>query len=444
MIKQPKLLFIAESGNIGGTERVLIEIVRFVQDNSFVPIVITPCDGNLKRELESYGIKVLVKPLEWWITPKGPRKWWRLYMYLEGLPKRVREIAKILCEEDIAIVHSINGLTIEGALAAKITGRPHVWHHHNIYSKDPGFDPWMPNWFIPYVFHALSDVLVCCSNFTARELFPPHLRQKVQVIYNPIDILKLNPIPPQQDLREELCLPFKTPLVGMLGRVHALKGQLEFIEAAARVREVIPNAHFLLAGTSDDTYLKQVLRRIRQLNADNYIHYLGYRLDYVDILKSLDVYVLASKLENLSMVVLEAMACGKPVIATLCGGITEAMVDKETGFLVEVDDVIKMTDAMIDLLSRPDRGASLGIRGRERVTLLFDKRECLRSLTPIYWKLLGSSRNNLKTHSRTRISAYLVSIFLAWCIYAPKIYRQLRKRMRGLASLFWKERNRRN
>lgn len=434
-MNKPKILFIVDSGNIGGSERVLIEMVRFVQDNSFDPTVIVPFEGNLKPELESYGIKVLIKPLEWWITPKRPRKWWRLYMYLEGLPKRVREIAKILHEENIAIVHSNNGITIEGALAAKITGRPHVWHHHNIYRKDPGFDPWFPFWSIPYVFHALSDVLVCCSNFTAMELFPKNLRRNLHVIYNPIDTLKLDPTPPQQDMREELCLPFKTPLVGLLGRVQALKGQLEFIEAAARVRGVIPNANFLLAGTANDAYLKQVRQRILQLNANDYIHYIGYRLDYGDIMKSLDVYVVASKLENLPMVALEAMACGKPVVATRCGGITEVVVDKETGILVDVDNIVKLADAIIDLLSRPDRGASLGIRGRKRAELLFDKRECFRSLTPIYWKVLSKSRNNLQTHIRTRISAYLVSIFLAWCIYVPKIYRLL-KRMRGFASLF--------
>jgi len=269
------------------------------------------------------------------------------------------------------------------------------------------------------------------------------LRRNLHVIYNPIDTLKLDPTPPQQDIREELCLPFNTPLVGLLGRVHALKGQLEFIEAAAHVREVIPNVNFLLAGTADDTYLKNVLQRIQQLNANDYIHYLGYRLDNGDIMKSLDVYVLASKLETFSMVALEAMACGKPIVATRCGGINEVIVDKETGILVDVDNVAQLADATIDLLSRPDRGASLGIRGRQRAELLFDKRECLKGLTPIYQKVLSNGGNNPQSHSRTRISAYLVSILLAWCTYVPKIYRLL-KRVRGFPSLFWKARNKPN
>jgi glycosyltransferase involved in cell wall biosynthesis len=438
-MNKPKILFIADSGNIGGSERVLIEMVRFVQGNSFDPMVIVPSEGNLKQELQNYGIKVLIKPLEWWITPKKPHKWRRLYMYLEGLPKRVREIANTIQEENVAIVHSNNGITIEGALAAKKTGRPHVWQHHNLYREDPGFDPWFPYWLIPYVFHAFSDVLLCCSHFTARKLFPKNLRRNLQVIYNPIDTLKLDQAPPQHDVRGELCLPLNAPLVGLLGRVHALKGQLEFIEMAARVREVIPDAHFLLAGTANNTYLNSVMQRVRELNANEYIHYLGYRLDNGDIMKSLDVYVVASKLETFSMVALEAMACGKPVVATNCGGITEVVVDRETGILVDIDNVEKLAAAIIDLLSRPDRGASLGRRGRKRVETLFDKRECLRSLTPIYWRLLSNSCNNLQSNSSNRFYACLISIFFTWCIYVPKIYRLL-KRIMGLNLLFLERR----
>ena len=415
--RSQKVLFVCHASGIGGAERALIGIVRFLRNTPFDPVVIVPRDGHLKSELESIGVKVLVKTVEWWTPPKEASEYRRLRVFLEGLPSRVREIVKVIREENIAVVHSNIGIALEGALAAKLTRRPHVWHQHCTFRSYQYLSSWIPYGLIPYVFHALADVIPCCSQFLAQELFPRHLRRKVLVFYNGIDVEKLTPGPPQPDLRFELGLSPGTPLIGLLGTVYEVKGQLEFVEAAAQVRQFIPNAHFVLAGhdPSPRTYLKKVYDRIKKLHATDYIHYLGYRLDYVDIMKSLDVYVLASKLETLGMVVLEAMACGKPVVATRCGGPTEVVIDKETGLLVDVGDVTQLATAITDVLSRPDRGLSLGVKGRERVAAQFDQRKCLSGLPAIYQRLLDDSAVDHTTHDHIRISPYLVSLFLALC-----------------------------
>jgi glycosyltransferase involved in cell wall biosynthesis len=257
-------------------------------------------------------------------------------------------------------------------------------------------------------------------------------------LYNTIDVTKLNPEPPQRDLRVELNLSPGTPLIGLLATVQELKGQFEFVEAAARVRQVIPDAHFVFAGYNPypGTYLKKVCERIEQLHAGDYIHYLGYRLDSVDVMKSLNVYVLASKLETMGLVLLEAMACGKPVVATRCGGTTEVVIDKETGLLVDVGNAEQLADATIDLLSRPDRGASLGVRGRERVVTVFDQRKCLNSLPNIYQEVLSRTRDDHLIHDWIRIGPHLVSRFLKLCTQGPRIYDRVRCLYRKLGAPF--------
>lgn len=430
---RPKVLFIAHTGGIAGAERVLISIVSFLQQTSFRTIVVVPENGDLKRELELSGASVLVAPIEWWIPRETSSKRWHLRAYLEGLPDRVRTVVKIIHEQNIHIVHSNVGVALEGALAAKLTKRPHIWHQHSTFRGDKHLKPWVPYSLIPYIFYALSDKILCCSHFTVQELFPSHLRRNVKVFYNGIDVERLTPGPSKNDLRLELGLPPETPLVGLLGTVYERKGQLEFVEAAARVRQVTPNAHFIFAGGDPPprTYLQEVCQRIDDLNARDYIHYLGYRLDYVDIMKSLDVYVLASKLEMLPLVVLEAMACGKPVVATRCGGSTEAVVDEVTGLLVDVADVEQLAHGIVRLLSRPDRGALLGHRGRERVAAVFDQRKCLSALPRTYQELLERTcSKEERIHDQSRIVPFLISLFLKLCAYVPSTYDAIRRKMK--------------
>ncbi len=436
--RSQRVLFISHGRGIGGAERVLIEIVRFLQNTPFDPLVIVPGEGHLKCELESIGVKVLVKPVEWWTPPTEFSERWRMRVFLEGLPTRVREIVKVIRDENIAIVHSNIGIALEGALAAKLTRRPHIWHQHCTFRSFEYLSSWIPYGLIPYVFYALADVIPCCSQFLAQELLPRHLRRKALVFYNGTDVEKLTPEPPQRDLRVELGLPTGTPLFGLLGTVYEVKGQLEFVEAAAQVRRFIPNAHFVLAGVdpTPGTYLKKVYGRIGSLRATDYIHYLGYRLDYMDILKSLDVYVLASKLETLGLVILEAMACGKPVVATRCGGPAEVVIDKETGLLVDVGDVEQLAKAMADLLSRPDRGASLGVKGRERVTALFDQRKCLSGLPAIYQRLMEDYAVAHAIRDHIRIGPHLISLFLALCALGQRLTNTVRRLRKWLKASF--------
>lgn len=432
---RPKILFVGHSGAIAGAERVLVNMVRFLRDTPFDLLVTVRREGELKQELEACGVRVLVQPVALWIPYKTRNKRYHLRAYLEGLGDRVSGIARIIQGERVDIVHSNVNVILEGALAAAMTGRPHVWHNHTTFRGNPDHSSWIPRSLIPYVYHILSDVILCCSSFTAEDLFPRNLRKKVRVLYNGIDVTSLTPEPPQHDLRDELGLRSGIPLVGLLGTVNERKRQLEFVEAAALVRKAIPNVQFVFAGYNahPQTYTAQILRRIDELNAQDYIHYLDYRLDYVDIMKSLDVYVLASRQEQLPLVLLEAMACGKPVVSTRCGGSSEVVVDKETGLLVDVGNTEQLAKAIIGVLLRCDRGTSLGMRGRERVVSLFDSRKCLRNLPTIYEELLDMASQN-RGILRRLIAPHLISLFLRTCSSGPRGYDRVRQQLRKFGS----------
>lgn len=394
--KPVKVLFVAHGSGISGAERVLINITRFLQSTRFVPLVAMPHPGDLSEALEAQGVKVVILPLVQWMPYTWSRRRWHLRVLVQGLPARVRRMTRLIYEEDIGLVHSNVGVIIEGAIAARLTGRPHLWHIHSAIRETAEVKSWVPYGLVPYIFVGLSDRILCVSKATRDFVFPHHLRSRAMTCYNGIDVDHLSLSPPTRDLRVELGLPPGTLLFGLLGTVTERKRQLDFIEAAARTRKELPDAHFILAGHGDAgrTYFIQVQERIRWLNVGKYIHYLGYRHDYGDVMKSLDVYVQASAREEMPLVVMEAMACGKPVVATACGGTAEAVVDGETGLLVPVGRVDELARAMVAIGSAPDRGRAMGARGRERVGRFFDHRKCLAALPELYEELLGAASNN--------------------------------------------------
>jgi len=421
-----KVLFVSHTDGIAGAERILLEIVAALRGTRYEPLVTVTGEGLLKRELEALGAKVYIRPVERWIPYKPFHTRWHLRCYLETLSARVQGIVDVIEREQVAIVHSNVGGALEGALAACLTGRPHVWHQHSTYRGDPDRGPWIPYGLYGYIFHALADVNLCCCHFTADDLFARRLRRTVRVLYNGVDVEVLAPGPPERDVRAELGLSAGTPLLGLLGTVYERKGQLQFVEAAGLVHRAFPEAHFILAGGEFGTgeYLRRVLRRAAELGIADHVHYLSYRSDYVNVIKSLDIYVLASTLDMLPLVVLEAMACGKPVVAARSGGVAEAVLDGVTGRLVDVGDVSQMAEALGELLSRPERAADMGARGRERAVALFDSRSWPQKLPGIYDELLHG--RGFAFRRGRRPSAWAISAVLATCNLAMHAYARVR------------------
>ena len=139
-----KVLFVSHTDGVAGAERILLEIVASLRGTRYEPLVTVTGEGLLKRELEALGAKVYIRPVERWIPYKPFHTRWHLRCYLETLSARVRGIVDVIEREQVAIVHSNVGGALEGALAACLTGRPHVWHQHSTYRGDPDRGPWTP------------------------------------------------------------------------------------------------------------------------------------------------------------------------------------------------------------------------------------------------------------------------------------------------------------
>ncbi len=171
---------------------------------------------------------------------------------------------------------------------------------------------------------------------------------KISVIHNGADLAPfVDPAP--GTLRAELGLTPDQPLVIVLGRLAANKGQRFLVEAAPAILARFPTIHFAFAGNPEGR--SDIEARIRALNLEPHFSLLGFRTDVVNLLRSSDVFVLPSLGEGFSLSIVEALAAELPVVATRVGGAAEIIEEGRTGFLVPPANATALGEAVIRVLS---------------------------------------------------------------------------------------------
>lgn len=204
---------------------------------------------------------------------------------------------------------------------------------------------------------------------------------KVRVVRNGISLTPFQE-PIQENPRQKLNLPQGIPLVITVCRLYKPRDFPTLLEAFARLGEQ-QEAHLLIVG--DGPYRPGIEALVDRLDLRNKVALLGFRRDIPMLLSASDLFVLSTAhWEALGLSILEAMAAGLPVVASRVGGISEAMEDGETGFLVPPGDPIALAEAMRRLLSDSALAKAMGQAGRERVERLFTVERMVQEIAEIY------------------------------------------------------------
>jgi glycosyltransferase involved in cell wall biosynthesis len=194
---------------------------------------------------------------------------------------------------------------------------------------------------------------------------------------------------PAAELHQELWLPHHAPLVGNVAALVPHKGHRHLVEAAADVIRHEPDARFIIAGQGE---LRDTLEhQIRHHQLDKHVMLLGFRPDVLSLHKAFDLFVMSSVAEGLGTSLLDAMACGKAIVATRVGGMPEVVVDGETGFLVPPRDHGALADAIVRLLRDPALRDRMGAAGLARVRDRFTSEIMVRNTLAVYERLLRGS-----------------------------------------------------
>jgi glycosyltransferase involved in cell wall biosynthesis len=365
MASKKKILYISHSSRMGGAEKCLLLLLKSLNTVRFTPIVVLPTDGELKSEMDRMGMDTRIMPLSWWISSGLEQG-----MYPVSLEERCRRIVSVIEEEGIDIVQTNTSVIAEGAIAARLTRRPHIWHLHEIIKGDPDLRPIMPLYFTYKFVDLLSDAVIVVSQVQKTSLIGKIRSDSISVIYNAIEPFEA--IKGTKDLRRELNLPRETLLVCTIGKVSKAKGTMTFVRAAEQVLEKRKDVHFIAIGENDyPIFREDIKRRLDGGCISGHISFLGFRNDVRRILEEVDVYVVASETEAFNLAAVEAMAAGKPVVTTRCGGPEEIVVDGRTGFHVPLTDPGAMAGCISVLLDDPEKRRAMGSAGKERFEALF-------------------------------------------------------------------------
>lgn len=386
-MKSQRILYIHPWSDLYGSSRYLYELVSRLQKGFYSPIVVLPNKGPLLDNLEKSGIKTKLINIS--ILNRKHTISEVISFFIHFIPG-ILSVARSIKKHNIVMVHSNTCHVFAGAIGAKIMGIPHIWHIH-----ERDISPHSLRKMLVRIVLFLSEKVITVSEENRKRFFGSrHSSAKIAVISGGVDLSKLNESVSGQRIKDEFNIGDDTKLVGMVGRITPWKGQIYFLEATSKVIKSHPNTKFLVVGDTDlqfrEHYKRDLLVSARKLGISQRTIFTGFREDIPELLAALDILVLPSiEPEPFGLVLAEAMAMSKPVIATLIGGPLEIIEDGKTGILVPPRDSSKLAEAICELLGNESKRAEMGRNGRKRVESRYTWSNTIQRIEAIYRETLA-------------------------------------------------------
>lgn len=265
------------------------------------------------------------------------------------------------------LVHVNTSYNLQGAMAAKLANSPLIWHIREIGENK------LADRLIQRLVCLLATHIIAISQAVADTL--GRCKHRLSVIRNGIDLSAYENLPTREEARAQLNVHRDMPVVAVIGRLEQWKGQHILVEAAPLVLERFPEARFLLVGgiaANKPEYQAMLNDRCSALGVSHRVMFTGVRTDIPLILGAADMLVLPSvRPEPFGRTIIEAMAAGRPVIATAAGGPLEIVVDGETGFLIPPNDPSSLAQKICFLAAHPAVASTMGHAGRQRAIQAF-------------------------------------------------------------------------
>jgi len=377
-----RILYLHAGAEMYGADKVLLELIKGLDSKEFEAHVILPNDGVLVEALRQVGAKVSV--LDYpilrrkYFNPKG------IADYISSYNFYAKQIALYAREHSIDMVHNNTAAVLEGIYLKRKLKLPLIWHVHEIIVKPKAISD-----FINMLMGRYADKIVTVSQAVANHIKQsPFIKDsQVEVIYNGVDNTVYYPMD-ASSIREKFDIAQDALVIGMIGRVNAIKGQNDFIEAVEPLLEKNEQAVAFLAGgvfPGEEWRLEELDKRIASSSVVSQIHRIDYYDKTSELYNMFDIFVLPSiKPDSLPTVVLEAMACSKPVVGYNNGGIAEMVVDDKSGCLVKPNRPQELSNAISLLLDSSEKREKFGRVGYQRQKELFSLESYIKNFSELY------------------------------------------------------------
>ncbi len=381
-------MFFLDASGVSGAEIVILRLLRRLDREQFHPLVF--CDPNNEE---------LISCLEQMDVPCWKSKAFlglkrvdttgirldKLLWRLRLVTRLTRDLISCIRLTKVRIIHAN---MYPGSLyctpASMLTGVPLIWHDHTIRPIR-----WLNR--LNYKFAGLGCAsLIAVSDACKKNLVKAGIpEQKIATIYNGMDLQEFDVTINGDAVRDQYGIDKQNRVVGLFGQPLPEKGHTYFIEAASEVIRAIPNCTFLIVGYLYQTdYQRFLYSLVHERRLGRHVIFTGWREDIPNFMAAIDVMAHTRVTpEPAALVLMEAMAMGKPVVGTSTGGTPELVVNGVTGLLVPPADSTALALGIIELLKNPERAKQMGLNGRRRVETLFALDRQVHLIQELYQKL---------------------------------------------------------
>lgn len=349
---------------VGGVETGTVDFAKYLVKKGHKAVVVSN-GGDLVNDLEQANVLHYKLP----VHEKS----------IFTIIKMIKELTLIIKKENIDIVHARSRVPgWIGFFACRNTGTVFLTTCHGHYSK-----------------HLLSKVMgygklvIVPSNVIGRHMiedFSVH-HQRIRLIPRSVDLEKFGFSPYENR-------PKTGFIVGMIGRITPLKGHANFLKAVSKIIRTMPYLKVWIVGDAPESkqiYREEVQTVARRLGISHCVQFLGNRKDIPQIISKLNIVVLSTITEEaFGRVIIEAQACGTPVVATRVGGVVDVVEDGVTGILVPPKDSDAMASAMLKLLKDKTLAEKLAVNARKNVEEKFTIEQMSTATLKVYQEAMST------------------------------------------------------
>jgi glycosyltransferase involved in cell wall biosynthesis len=350
---------------IGGAEIALLDLLTYVDREAYTHVVLAP-DGDLLRAVQHLHLRSVAIP-----ELPGLNRY-TLPHVLSLIPQLLLGVKR---ERPDLIYANTNFASLYSGVMKKFLQIPAMGHIRDIEPLGR-----MGRWAIQQNLKILA-ISQAVQNALLMNRIPP---SRIALVYDGVDLQQYQTRSVQK--RDSLII------LGVIGQLGQRKGHLYLLKALRDLIRTFPQIVLWIVGKepekSIEGYTEQLYQYVAQTDLEQYVKFWGFQKEIPDILAQLDILLLPSLQEPFGKIVIEAMAMGKPVIASKVGGVPEIVVDGKTGILVPPKDSEAIRQALEHLIHKREIRIQMGLEGQKRVKRFFNIQRTVRHTEQIYEQLL--------------------------------------------------------
>lgn len=345
----------------GGVEQHVLDLARRLPAEGCDLVCVCPHESGFTRAVRDHGCDVLITPVQ-----DDPR-WRSIQLVVEA----IRRYRIDLVHAHMPKAHALAGL------AGSLTGVPVLAtvHGMNITSHELGITR-----------AVASHLIVVCQEAEYQALAMGVSPERITRIANGVDTDRFTPHGDGAAFRHALGVPEAAPLIGFAGRLSHEKGPDQFVQMAARVLRERADVHFALVG--DGNMAGMLRATVAGLGLAQQVHFAGHHTDMAGVYPAFDILAATSRSEGMPLALLEAMACGCPVVAMAAGGVAEVVELGVTGLTADPGDWEGIALRVLDLLATPEHRRAMAGAARRRVEERFRLERSVRETVRLYRDLI--------------------------------------------------------